>query len=76
MAASAVSAAASRTTLASAIGPRAQNGETAPFSSKGSSHANSPHSRAARSTDVWSLTGKGAASGSPGGGRRRRHALR
>jgi len=75
-AASAVSGAPSRAALASAIGPRAQKGETSPLASKGSSQASRPQSRAPRSAAVCSLTGKGAASGRPGGGRRCSHALR
>ncbi len=45
-------------------------------SARGSSHAAMPQAMAARSADVWSRTGNGPRSGSPGCGRRRFHALR
>ena len=54
---------------------RAQNGASG-SSERGSSQAAMPQAMAARSTEVWSRTGKGARSGRPGGGKRRFQASR
>ena len=54
---------------------RAQKGASG-SAAWGSSHAAMPQAMAARSAGVWSRTGNGARSGSPGCGRRRFHALR
>ena len=60
---------------AGSIGATCQKGEAGPSSAKGSSQAWRPKRDAARSSAVWSRTGKGARSGSPGCGKLRRHAF-
>ena len=58
------------------IGALSQNGEIGSSSSSGSAQASNPQRDAARSAAVCSRTWKGACSGRPGCGWRRRHAGR
>ncbi len=74
-AASRTSGGVSRVTRPSTTPARAQKGASG-SAAWGSSHAAMPQDMAARSAGVWSRTGNGARSGSPGCGRRRFHALR